>query len=167
MRSRVAVVVAGPVAVTLYAAMMVLVIRVWDPTAAVPFLDHASIIERLGGSNPRNDYALALPAALAGAGVLLTLVVSGIGALGFLTTKTIVVLQLTILGGGAPAYFVASFPLGMDVADTFGVSGGAHTPWTGVLYLVSLAGFVAAAGLASWPARVTPLQTRSQKELIE
>lgn len=36
----------------------------------------------------------------------------------------------------------------MNVADAFGVSGGAHTPWSGVLYAVSAASLIVLAASA-------------------
>ena len=42
-----------------------------------------------------------------------------------------------MIAAGAPAYFLGSFSLGMDVADTFGVSGGVHVPIGNGLYAVS------------------------------
>jgi hypothetical protein len=46
---------------------------------------------------------------------------------------------LVVLAGGAIAAFGTGFALGMDVADTYGVSGGNHTPTAIALYGCSLA----------------------------
>ena len=39
--------------------------------------------------------------------------------------------------------FVAAIQLGMDVADAYGVGGGDHTIWAGVLYVTSLVALIA------------------------
>jgi len=54
-----------------------------------------------------------------------------------LPLSTISTLHLGVLILGAPVSFLAAFPLGMDVADAFGVSGGLRTPWHLVLLWVS------------------------------
>ena len=55
---------------------------------------------------------------------------------------------LTMLALGAPALFIASFPAGMAVADTFLVSGGGdHSGWSTALYLFSTVALTAAAAL--------------------
>ncbi|WP_235036400.1 hypothetical protein [Arthrobacter sp. 18067] len=51
--------------------------------------------------------------------------------------KTVVVLDLLILGLVAPAHWYASFSAGMALADAFFISGGDHAPWGGLLYLFS------------------------------
>lgn len=56
----------------------------------------------------------------------------------------VTILALLILAFGAPAYFAASFPMGMSLADTFGISGGDHSGWSIVLYLASTMAFVCA-----------------------
>lgn len=165
MRTRFSLLISGPVVVALYAAVMVTVICVWDPVAAVPTLSHADILIRLRESSAGVTNPFALPVIIAGAGVVLSLAISFIGALARPRTKAVAVMQLAIVAGGAPAVFIASFPLGMDVADTFGVSGGAHTPWTGVLYLVSLAAGVAAVAVAFRPTRVPSNHTLAAQEL--
>ena len=54
---------------------------------------------------------------------------------------------LFMLTLGAPALFIASFPAGMAVADTFLVSGGDHSGWSMALYLFSTVALTAAAAL--------------------
>jgi hypothetical protein len=77
----------------------------------------------------------------AAVGVVLSIGVSGLALTRVPKPWTVIAWQLAITTAGAPAFFVASFSLGMDVADTFNVGGGAHTPWTGVLYQVSAVAF--------------------------
>ena len=128
---------AGPVVVALYAAVMVLTIVVWDPVAAVPALTHPEILAELGDAGV-NVTAAAIGLIVWGAvGVLLALVPSVLGFTGYLGRGAVSMGHLAVVAAGAPAYFFGSFSLGMDVADTFAVSGGDHTLWGGVLYAVS------------------------------
>lgn len=152
MHARRAVVILGPVVVAVYAAVMVAVICVWDPVAAVPSLPHATIIARVNADTGPQGDPFRIPVVVACAGFALSVAASIVGSVGRVRTTTIGMLHLVILAAGAPATFAASFPLGMDVADTFGVSGGAHTPWTGVLYQVSLLAFALVMAGAFWPA---------------
>ncbi len=135
--------VVGPVLVTGYAVVMVLRASVWDPVAAVPSMSHPEIIQALRSSGVNVIGAYVAVTLWGAIGPVLAVVVSILGAKNRLSTASVRSLHLAILAAGAPALFIASFPLGMDVADTFGVGGGAHTPWTGVLYLVSAAALVA------------------------
>ncbi|WBM79599.1 hypothetical protein KIV56_15000 [Cryobacterium breve] len=127
----------GPLVVLLYAAVMVLTITVWDPAAAVPSLTYPEIIAGLNGAGisvPAEVLALIVWAYL---GVGLALVLSILGFTGHAGRGAVAVGHLALIVAGAPAYFWGSFSLGMDVADTFGVSGGDHTRLGGVLYAIS------------------------------
>lgn len=62
-------------------------------------------------------------------GVGLSVVASTIGRRARLPLSTIATLQLGLLILGAPVSVFAAFPLGMDIADAFGVSGGLRTQW--------------------------------------
>ncbi|MDO5633784.1 MAG: hypothetical protein Q4G34_02765 [Micrococcus sp.] len=57
-------------------------------------------------------------------------------------------LPVMALGFGAvicatPAYFLLSFNMGMSLADTFGITGGDHSPWAWPIYLASIAAIIA------------------------
>ena len=127
----------GPAVVVLYAAVMVVTITVWDPTAAVPALTYPEIVAGLG------DAGVSVTAAVIGlivwgaVGIGLALIPSILGFAGRLGRSAVFIWHLAVIAAGAPAYFLGSFSLGMDVADTFAVSGGDHTPLGGVLYAVS------------------------------
>lgn len=132
----------GPVAATGYAAAMVLLVTVWDPAAAVPAMPYADIVRGLQATGV-NVTATYVGLSLWGAiGPAAAVVVSILGMRGRLSGPAVIASQLAILAAGAPALFIASFPLGMDVADTFSVRGGAHTPVTGMLYSVSAAALI-------------------------
>ncbi|RAX51291.1 hypothetical protein DQ353_00735 [Arthrobacter sp. AQ5-05] len=77
--------------------------------------------------------AWALTGILLGAGVLLAALRRKVSAAGATT------LSLLFIALGAPSLMVASFPSGIGLADTFGLSGGDHAPWGSVLYLASAA----------------------------
>jgi len=62
---------------------------------------------------------------------------STIGRRAQLPLSTIAALHLGLLILGAPVSFFAAFPLGMNVADAFGVSGELHTLWHVVLLWAS------------------------------
>ncbi|TFB84129.1 hypothetical protein E3O44_16765 [Cryobacterium algoricola] len=127
----------GPVIVLLYATVMVLTITIWDPAAAVPWLTYQEIIAGL------NEAGIIVAAEVIGLivwaylGVGLALVLSILGFTGHAGLGAVILGQLALIAAGAPAYFWGSFSLGMDVADTFGVSGGSHTPLSGLLYATS------------------------------
>lgn len=138
----------GPVVVALYAAVMVLTIVVWDPAAAVPALTYPEIVAGLGDAGV-NVTAAAIGLIVWGTvGVLLALVLSALGFTGHLGRGAVIRGQLAVIAAGAPAYFFGSFSLGMDVADTFAVSGGDHTPLGGVLYAVSGVALLALAAVS-------------------
>ncbi|MBD8045056.1 hypothetical protein H9638_14685 [Arthrobacter sp. Sa2BUA2] len=54
-----------------------------------------------------------------------------------LRVSTVVRINLLLLVLAAPSHWFASFPAGMGIADTFATTGGDHTPWGKLLYLVS------------------------------
>jgi len=135
----------GPVVVASYAAVMVLLIAVWDPAAAVPTLSYPEIVARLSGAGVSVATAVVGLTVWAGVGVGLALVPSVLGATGRAGRWPVTAGHLAVIAAGGPAYFLGSFSLGMDVADTFGVGGGDHTPLGGVLYAVSGAALLALA----------------------
>jgi len=127
---------AGLLIVALYAAVMVLTLAVWDPAAAVPALTYPEIVARLSSAGV-NVTAAVIGLIMWGAvGVGLALVLSVLGFTGHAGPGEVIMGHLAVVAAGAPAFFLGSFSLGMDVADTFSVGGGAHTPLSGVLYAV-------------------------------
>lgn len=127
----------GPVIVGVYAAVMVLTIAVWNPEAAVPGLTYQEIVAELGDAGVNVAAAVIGLIVWGAVGLVLALVLSVLGMTGRVRRVPVIMGYLLVIAGGAPAYFLGSFSLGMDVADTFAVSGGVHVPAGAVLYAVS------------------------------
>lgn len=68
----------------------------------------------------------------------------------------VAIMMLVILALGAPAYFAASFPAGMALADTFMISGGDHSRWSALLFLTSATALVCAVALTLRAHRAAP-----------
>lgn len=133
----------GAIGITAYAAFGALQILVLNPLAVAPGLSLGQIHARMEVANE----------SLATSWVL-TWMGSGVGLGAFMLLLTLrrnptrsgsIATTLLVLAFGAPAYWIASFPAGMSLADTFLTSGGDRAPWALVLYLVSAASI---AGLA-------------------
>lgn len=120
-----------------YAVLGALQILVWNPLAAVPGATLAEIRAQMAGAGEYAGTPLvvawAVTGILLGVGMLVAALLRKLSAAG----ATVLSLLLFVLG--APSMMVASFPSGMGLADTFGISGGDHAPWGSVLYLASVA----------------------------
>lgn len=127
----------GPLLIALYACVMVVSLGWLEPRAAVPGLTRTELAQGL--DNFGSDLtALTWSLVVVGlVGVGLSVAASTMGRRARLQLSTIAALHLVLLILGAPVSFFAAFPLGMDVADTFGVSGGLRTPWHSVLLWAS------------------------------
>lgn len=142
-----------------YAVVGALQILVWNPLAAVPGSTLTEIRAQLAGVNESTGTALvvvwAATGILLGAGVLVAALRRNISAVG--ATR----LPLAIIVLGAPSMMIASFPAGMGLADTFGISGGDHAPWGALLYLVSAVALILLAFVLvrarPKPPRVSPM----------
>ncbi|MGN6408860.1 MAG: hypothetical protein ACTHMH_10970 [Curtobacterium sp.] len=127
----------GVAVVALYAALLAIQALVLDPLAAVPGATLAEIhahLEREGfavGTDTAVVVGIALVGVALAVGLGTSLVVTR--ARPFVTVA--VLLGVVALGG--PMTWWSGFWLGMDVADAYGVDGGAHTPWAGVLLVTS------------------------------
>ncbi|MDI2023116.1 hypothetical protein [Paenarthrobacter nicotinovorans] len=126
----------GLAAIAAFAVVGAFQILVWNPLAAVPGASLDEIHEGLARANESMTWAF-LGTALGAVVVLL----SAVGSLRRL--RTVVLLDLLILGLGAPSYSLVSFHAGMALADAFFISGGDYAPWGGVLYTVSAAALLA------------------------
>ncbi|MDM7889452.1 hypothetical protein QUG98_13415 [Curtobacterium sp. RHCJP20] len=140
---RIVVAVVGVVVVAAYAALLAVNALVLDPLAAVPGATLPEIHARVGAAGFSVAGDVRGVVVVASIGVVLALAASVVGLAARLPATVVAVMHLGVLAAGALATFQSGFWLGMDVADTFGTSGGAHTIWAGVLYLTSLAAFVA------------------------
>lgn len=142
-RARIVVAVVGVLVVALYAALLALNALVLDPLAAVP----GSTLPEIHAELTRQGFSvgtdIVVVIALAAVGVVLA---AGLSVLLIVTRATAhviaaVLLAVVVLGG--PASFWSGFALGMDVADGYGVGGGDHSIWAGVLYVTSLLALIA------------------------
>lgn len=142
-RTRIVVAGVGVLVVAVYAALLVVVQLVLDPLAAVPGTALGAIYDHLAqqGFDVRGDVVAVV--VTASVGVVLAVVVAVVTVWRRVESHFVTAWMLGVVAAGAVPFFVTGFQLGMDVADGYGVSGGAHTPWAGVLYLVSLAALVA------------------------
>jgi hypothetical protein len=139
---------AGPVVALAYAGVMALVITVLDLVAAVPSKSYSEILSALSSTGTNLTAEFIGVGAFGAVGVGLAVTGAILGAKGAVTVRGEALWQLGVIALGGPASFLAGFSLGLDAADTFGIAGGAHTPWSGVLYAVSGAAFVVAIVLA-------------------
>ncbi|MFK4481400.1 hypothetical protein [Curtobacterium sp. AB7] len=142
-RTRIVVGVVGTLVVTLYAGLLALNALVLDPLGAVPGQSLAQIHAELTrqGFSVRTDTVIVI--VVAAVGVLLA---AGLSVLLLITRATAHVMAavlLAVVAFGAPASFWSGFALGMDVADGYGIGGGDHTIWAGVLYVTSLVALIA------------------------
>ncbi|PZE69643.1 hypothetical protein [Curtobacterium sp. MCBD17_021] len=143
MTARTVVAVTGALVVTAYAALLAVDALVLDPLAAVPGKSLAQVYAGVDaiGMDSRQDVVGVL--VTAGIGVALAVAVTVIALWKRMPAPVVAVCHLALLALGAVATFQSGFFLGMDVADAFGVAGGAHGPWAGLLYGTSLAALVA------------------------
>lgn|GEM_PF-907240 len=145
----------GTALVIAYAAWAYLQIWVLNPRAAMPEMSLPDIWLAVGQSQGLFDIR----------GTLIFLAIGPILAAALLIGGTIALRRrwwlvagghLLILLLGAPAYFLASFSPGMNLADTFGISGADYSPWAAPLFLVSLAALVGLILGAAWVGRPSP-----------
>lgn len=159
-RARIVVAVVGVVVVAAYAALLAVNALVLDPLGAVPGRSLEQIYARVDvGNDVAQDVVGVLVVAGIGVGLALTAAVVGLASR--LPTTTIAVLHLGILAAGALATFQSGFWLGMDVADSWPTDGAAHTIWSGVLYLTSLAALIAIPAVLVGAAVRTRTRTRN------
>ena len=127
----------GPLFIALYACVMVVSLGWLEPRAAVPGLTRTELAQGLddfGSDLTALTWSLVVVGLV---GVGLSVAASTMGRRARLPLSTIAALHLGLLILGAPVSFFAAFPLGMDVADAFGVSGEFHTPWHMLLFWAS------------------------------
>lgn len=127
--------IAGAIAVTAYAVLAAVQILVLNPLAAAPGLSLDEIHARMTAVN--EDPASGRSLVILGTGVALALGVAVVSIVRRAPAVVPAMTLLALLAFGAVGYFVASFSSGMALADTFGISGGDHSPWARPLYAVS------------------------------
>jgi hypothetical protein len=144
----IALAIGGTVVIFLYAALAATQILVLNPLAAVPGIRLEQIwvdIDAFTGTS--SSVVLTLVPLGLGVGLAIILLVLLILARGA-TPLAAAFAYLGMLTLGAPAVFMASFPVGMDLADTYLIGGAPYALWTYLLYAVSGAAMVGALALA-------------------
>ncbi|MEU2199201.1 hypothetical protein [Isoptericola sp. NPDC019482] len=127
----------GPVLVACYATVMVLTILVLEPLAAMPGMTRAEIFAALAAAGVSVAGKVPFLVGWAALGVGLSVAGCAVALRGRVAPDTALAWQLAVLALGAPAYFWAAFDMGMDLADTFMITGGDHSAIPPVLYAVS------------------------------
>ncbi|KJC63111.1 hypothetical protein TZ00_16860 [Agreia bicolorata] len=162
-RGRILLAVGGVVLVAAYAALMAVESLVLDPLAAVPGSTLGEIHARLTAAGQDVGGDIGWVIGTAAVGVVLAVTAAIIGLWRRFSLSTMAMIFLAIVAAGAVPAFLDGFRLGMDVADTHGVGGGAHTIWAGVLYLTSLASAVAIVGVGVFSRRRSSPRTHSPR----
>lgn len=127
----------GFLAVTAYAVLGTLQVLVFNPLAAMPGMTLAQIQHAM----EKEDESLAAPLVFSWAilGIALALGALVLSVRQKFSRYGTATAFLLLVSFGAPSLWIASFPAGMSLADTFGISGGDHAPWASVLNTVSAA----------------------------
>ncbi|MFK0007537.1 hypothetical protein ACIQTZ_10815 [Paenarthrobacter sp. NPDC090520] len=136
----------GFVVVVAYTVVGAFQILVWNPLAAVPGMALADIYSAVD----RAKESLAIPRVLVWSvvGIALGAAVLVAALRRPLSVRTVLALELLVLILGAPSHWMASFPAGMGLADTFAISGGDYSPWGRLLYGVSALSLISLTTLA-------------------
>ena len=135
----------GTAAVAAYAAWAAVQILVLNPLAAMPGRSLAEIHADMDAAG--QGVSIASTIGLLAVGVVLAIAALAvvIGRPG-IPARAVAAVYLALLIAGALGYWFAAFSWGMSLADTYGISGGDHSPWARPLYAVSVA---ALAGLVA------------------
>jgi len=139
------VAIIGVCAVVAYAAWAAVQILVLNPLAAVPDAGLSEIYAQMAAAG--ETMPIAMPSGILAIGVGLAVTVAVVSIRRRLEPALVAVLFLILLALGSPAYFMASFGPGMNLADAFEISGGDHSPGAVPLYIVSLLSAGVAVGL--------------------
>ncbi|MCC3298987.1 hypothetical protein [Arthrobacter caoxuetaonis] len=136
-RHVVPIVLGGVLIISAYALIGALQITVWNPMAAVPGMSLQEIKTAMSSVNePLVEtpvYAWAL------AGPVLALTVGTFSIVKFPDLPwTITRYFLILIMLGTPTYYFVSFSPGMSLADAFSTTGGDHSPWSRILYGMSI-----------------------------
>ncbi|UNK71235.1 hypothetical protein [Microbacterium sp. H1-D42] len=136
----------GVAVVTAYAALAAVQILVLNPLAAVPGAQLGAIYAEMAAAGETMPVVQTL--VFLALGVVIAVVVAVLSIRSRLDALVTALLFCIVLALGVPAYFVASFGPGMNLADTFAISGADGSPWAAPLYIVSLLASGAIVGLA-------------------
>jgi hypothetical protein len=133
----------------------VLQIVLWNPLAKIPGLTLPEIHRAMAAADESSSSAMPLAWAVFWVAVAVSLpILCAVPNLRrFLPARRIIVLGLVLVGAAASCHWVASFGMGMSLADAFGTSGGDAAPGGAIIALVGQAALVAALFLGLAPRR--------------
>lgn len=146
MRTPTHVGLAGLLAVAAYASLGILHLLVLNPLAAVPGTGLGQIYDSVHQAGQTMGVALAVLWALLLTGLSGAVLRQTRRPAGFKRIQALLA-NLALVSFGGPSLFMVSFWSGISLADTFGISGGAHAPWALGLYGVSAAAILAFLGI--------------------
>lgn len=155
-RTRRTLAVAAGLSLLVMIGASVLQILVWNPLAKLPELELSQIYRAINDAGESTGESLVLGWVICWCFITLGFVVAcyrarpavlaeGRGLLG------VWLLLVSLLGGG---YFIASFPLGMSLADTFGLGGGDAGSVSTAIFLLADLCLAAAVYLGANPGRL-------------
>lgn len=133
---------------TCYAALAFVQIRVLNPLAAVPGKPLDDIWDEVAVSQGSADVVIVPSILVLGPLLAVALLVCAMRWLRD-EPRLVAASYLGLIVLGAPAYFIASFSPGMNLADTFLINGGDYSPWAQPLYLASAVALVLLIGLGA------------------
>lgn len=152
--------IAGAAVVVAYAALLAVNALVAEPLSVAPGRPLASVyahVDAMGNSSAQDAAGVLV---IAGIGALLGIGVAVLGLRQRLPAPVVLVMHLGLVVLGAAAVFQSSWLLGMDLADSYPDSGGAHTVWPTVLGCTSALAVVAILAVLAAAAERTRRRTR-------
>lgn len=152
------------IAALISAGVVLAAVQIWvlNPLAARPGTSLATIYAemRQAGQFSVLGETLGALTLVSGLVVAAALLREGLRPPG-LPTAGIVMVGGLCMALAVPAYWWASFSMGMSLADTYGIGGGDHSPWARPLFGLSAMGLAAVvvgavSGSWTWKSRVPP-----------
>lgn len=130
----------GFLLVLAYALTGSLQVLIWNPLAAAPGSTLTEILE----STPSLEGSSTIPMVLVWASLGIVFATLGLHLSLRWKISTLLVIRcfLWLLVLGAPGLMFVSFPTGLGLADTYGISGADLAPWASLLYVSSAAALV-------------------------
>lgn len=126
---------AGFLLVIAYAVTGLLQVLIWNPLAAAPESTWSEILATTGWIQGSSTIPMVL--AWASFGIIFATLGLCLGLRWKISTLSMTRCFLCLLVLGAPGLLVVSFPAGMGLADSYGISGADLAPWASLLYVVS------------------------------
>lgn len=123
--------------VVIYALTGLLQVLIWNPLAAAPGSTWAEILEATGWMAGSSTIPMVLT--WASFGIILATLALCLGLRWKISALSLTRCFLWLLVLGAPGLLMVSFPAGMGLADSYGISGADLAPWANLLYAASAA----------------------------